>query len=93
MQEQDCAVLDSDLNWGWNDLSCRISAFTVCRGKPSRCPSPPTAEGTTVTLADSNKLTYHCVVGQMPIGKEIIAVEEYFVMPRFYVSKSQGFRE
>jgi len=68
-QEQDCAVLDSDLNWGWNDLSCRISAFTVCRGKPSRCPSPPTAEGTTVTLADSNKLTYHCVVGQMPIGQ------------------------
>ena len=34
-----------------------------------RCPSPPTAEGTTVTLADSNKLSYHCPVGQMPIGQ------------------------
>ena len=68
-QEQDCAVLDSDLNWGWNDLSCRISAHIICRGKPSRCPSPPTAEGTTVTLSSGTFLTYHCPIGQMPIGE------------------------
>ena len=67
-QEQNCAVLDSDLDWGWNDLSCKISAKVICRGRPSRCPSPPTAEGTSVTL-DGNRLTYHCPVGQMPIGE------------------------
>ncbi len=67
--EQDCAVLDSDLSWGWNDLSCRISASTVCRGRPSRCPSPPTAEGTTVTLSDGTQLQYHCPLGQMPVGQ------------------------
>ena len=68
-QEQDCAVLDSDLNWGWNDLSCRISAYAICRGQPSRCPSPPTSQGTTVTLYNGKELTYHCPLGQMPIGQ------------------------
>lgn len=67
-QEQNCAVLDSDLDWGWNDLSCKISAKVICRGRPSRCPSPPTAEGTSVTL-DGQMLTYHCSLGQMPIGE------------------------
>ena len=52
----------------WNDLSCKISAKVICRGRPSRCPSPPTAEGTSVTL-DGQMLTYHCSLGQMPIGE------------------------
>ncbi len=68
-QEQNCAVLDSELDWGWNDLSCRISAKTVCRGEPEKCPSPPTAEGTTVTVSrDKKSLTYHCPLGEKPIG-------------------------
>ena len=40
-QDQNCAVLDSDLQWGWNDISCRISGVAVCRAEFARCPSPP----------------------------------------------------
>ena len=54
-QEQNCAVLDSDLDYGWNDLSCRISALAVCRGRPSKCASPSTNEGTTVTVHSDRK--------------------------------------
>lgn len=66
-QEQNCAVLDSDLDWGWNDLSCKISALAVCRGRPQKCSSPPVAEGTTVTIKGQN-VTYHCPIGEMPVG-------------------------
>ena len=44
--EQNCAVLDSDTDWAWNDISCRVDAVTVCRGKPSRCPSPAVGQVT-----------------------------------------------
>lgn len=71
-QEQNCAVLDSELDWGWNDLSCRISAVAVCRGPPSRCPNPPVAQATTIESVDHNiggLVTYSCPVGEMPIGE------------------------
>jgi hypothetical protein len=48
-QEQNCAVLDSDLDWGWNDISCRINAQTVCKGPPASCPNPEIGVGTYVT--------------------------------------------
>ena len=54
-QEQNCAVLDSDLDFEWNDLSCSISAIAVCRSKPSKCPSPKIEEGTTATISKDRK--------------------------------------
>ncbi|CAB4068107.1 unnamed protein product [Lepeophtheirus salmonis] len=61
--EQNCAVLDSELNWKWNDISCRISGVAVCQGSPNKCPHPPVNKGTYLTM-DSNEeggtLTYHC---------------------------------
>ena len=71
-QEQNCAVLDSELDWKWNDISCRISALAVCQGAPSRCASPPVNEGSYYTgdLAVGKTLTYHCPLGEMPIGEQ-----------------------
>uniref|UniRef100_A0A0K2TM37 Uncharacterized protein n=1 Tax=Lepeophtheirus salmonis TaxID=72036 RepID=A0A0K2TM37_LEPSM len=69
--EQNCAVLDSELNWKWNDISCRISGVAVCQGSPNKCPHPPVNKGTYLTM-DSNEeggtLTYHCEVGYKPSG-------------------------
>ena len=61
-QEQNCAVLDSDLDWGWNDISCRVSGELVCQGRPTRCPSPPVGIGSYYTgnRAAEEKVTYHC---------------------------------
>ena len=47
--EQNCAVLDSDLEWRWNDISCKVDAKTVCRGEPSRCATPQVNPGTSYT--------------------------------------------
>lgn len=76
-QEQNCAVLDSELDWKWNDISCRISAQVVCEGPPARCPSPPVGEGSFYStqqeqLSDrrvGSQLSYHCPVGEMPVGE------------------------
>ncbi len=70
-QEQNCAVLDSELDWKWNDISCRISGVVVCRGPPSKCPSPPVGVGAYYTGSlevDGAGITYHCPLGEMPIG-------------------------
>ena len=69
--EQNCAVLDSDLEWRWNDISCKVDAKTVCRGDPSRCFSPPVKPGTWTTGQTSvgSKLEYHCPTGHMPLGQ------------------------
>ena len=48
-QEQNCAVLDSELDWGWNDISCKINAQTVCRGPPASCPNPEVGAGTYIS--------------------------------------------
>ena len=29
-REQNCAVLDSQLDWRWNDLSCKVKFYFVC---------------------------------------------------------------
>ncbi len=42
-------MLDSELDWGWNDISCRINAQTVCKGPPASCPSPVVGLGTYTT--------------------------------------------
>ncbi len=70
-QEQNCAVLDSELEWGWNDISCRISGAVVCQGPPIKCPSPPVAVGTYYTGSHNvgETITYHCLVGEMPVGQ------------------------
>ncbi len=69
-QEQDCAVLDSDLDWGWNDISCRISGELACQGRPRRCPSPPVGKGSYYSLEEEGRLLrYHCPVGEMPVGQ------------------------
>ena len=69
--EQNCAVLDSDLEWRWNDISCKVDAKTVCRGEPSRCFSPQANIGTWYTGETSvgSKLEYHCPTGFRPIGQ------------------------
>ena len=69
--EQDCAVLDSQLDWRWNDLSCKVEAKTVCRGDVTTCPSPRVNEGTWFTgnLTVGSTITYHCPVGWMPVGQ------------------------
>ena len=69
--EQDCAVLDSQLDWRWNDLSCKVEAKTVCRGEVSRCPSPRVQAGTWYTgnLTLGSIITYHCPPGFMPVGQ------------------------
>ena len=70
-KEQNCAVLDSDLDWRWNDLSCKVDAKTVCRGDVSTCPSPRVNEGTWFTgnLTVGSTIKYHCPVGYMPVGQ------------------------
>merc|ERR1719461_493614 len=69
--EQNCAVLDSQYDWRWNDLSCKVDAKTVCRGEVSRCSSPPVNEGTWFTgeLNLGSTIRYHCPVGSKPIGQ------------------------
>ena len=76
-QDQDCAVIDSELNWGWNDLSCRISAVAICSGRPSHCSNPPVNEGVLLTNppdGDSWRVgdiaTYFCPIGEMPVGEK-----------------------
>ena len=29
-REQNCAVLDSQLDWRWNDLSCKVNLYFGC---------------------------------------------------------------
>jgi len=69
-QEQNCAVLDYELDWGWNDVSCRVNAQTVCMGGISSCPNPEINQGsyTTGSLKVGETLTFHCPNGEMPIG-------------------------
>ena len=69
-QEQNCAVLDSELDWGWNDISCRINALTVCKGNPASCPNPVINQGTYISGSTKvgELLSYHCPIGEMPIG-------------------------
>ena len=70
-QEQNCAVLDSELDWKWNDISCKISAAVVCQGKPSRCPSPRVPEGVYYTGSRDvgSQIQFHCPEGHMPEGE------------------------
>ena len=72
-QEQNCAVLDSELDWEWNDISCKISAMAVCEGAPSRCASPRVEEGTYTTGGNGvgEEVTYHCPLGDMPVGQSV----------------------
>ena len=72
-QEQNCAVLDSELDWEWNDISCKISAMAVCEGAPSRCASPRVEEGTYTTGGNGvgEEVTYHCPLGDMPVGQAV----------------------
>lgn len=69
-QEQNCAVLDSELEWKWNDISCKISAVTVCQSSPSKCASPAVNEGTFFSgdLTVGSQISYHCPIGDMPVG-------------------------
>jgi len=72
-KDQNCAVLDSELNWGWNDISCRISGLPVCMARFARCPSPPVAEGSLVEAGQrprgvGEELHYFCPVGEKPVG-------------------------
>jgi len=67
-QEQDCAVMDSDKEWGWNDISCRISARVVCSSPPAKCVSPEVNAGSWYT-GSSQAVTYHCPLGEMPEGQ------------------------
>ena len=67
-QEQNCAVLDSELAWGWNDISCRISGVAVCKAAFGRCPSPPVAEGSLV-IHSGKSSEYFCPIGEKPIGE------------------------
>ena len=69
--EQNCAVLDSELDWRWNDLSCKVDAVTVCRGGVSRCPAPPVNVGTWYSgnLTVGSTIQYHCPVGYRPVGQ------------------------
>ena len=74
-QNQKCAVLDSELRWGWNDLSCRISAVAICRGNPSHCYSPPVNEGVILSKPPDRRgwrvgsiVRYFCPTGEMPVG-------------------------
>jgi len=68
--EQNCAVLDSDLEWRWNDISCKIDAKTVCRGNPSMCSSPKVIADTWYTgeRTVGSQIKYHCPVGYKPLG-------------------------
>ena len=70
-KEQNCAVLDSQLDWRWNDLSCKVDAKTVCRGHVSTCPAPRVAAGTWYTgnLTVGSTIQYHCPLGHMPVGE------------------------
>lgn len=69
--EQNCAVLDSQYDWRWNDLSCKVDAKTVCRGELSRCSSPPVNDGTWYTgeMNLGSTIQYHCPLGSKPMGQ------------------------
>ena len=74
-KDQNCALLDSHLKWGWNDLSCRVSAVTVCTGQPSHCYNPNVNQGVILSNPPDRKgwkvgdvAEYICPVGEKPIG-------------------------
>ena len=74
-QDQECALLDSQLRWGWNDLSCRVSAVAVCQGPPSHCYSPNVNQGVILSSPPDKKgwkvgdtAQYSCPIGEKPMG-------------------------
>jgi len=70
--KQNCAVLDSEMDWRWNDISCTVDAKAICKGPASRCASPPVGEGSWAggERKLGSSLLYHCPIGYKPNGQK-----------------------